>query len=209
MSDYDNPGLPDDGNGNPGQVSTSAPAPVEADRAPATLDEIYKTHKIEDDAQRYKQEEFKPLAPVIREDGREILNALNGVTQEVNNLRQERHVTSVRSDINDAVAIVEKETGLDPKMIEVYLDMQARDDPRFQKVWMERKSNPNVFNAALKAVSNEIADRFQARPDPNLLANQKAMRAYASGSSTRQSASDGWENLSQSNFDQKWNALIS
>ena len=207
MSDYDNPGLPDDGSGNPGQVSTTAPAPTER----PTLDDVYTGNgvKIDDAAEKYRQEEFKPLPVVQREDGREILNALNGVTQEVNNLRQERHVTSVRSDINDAVAIVEKETGLDPKMIEVYLDMQARDDPRFQKVWLERKSNPKVFNAALQAVSNEIADKFQARTDPNLLANQKAMRAYASGSSTRQSASDGWENLSQADFNRKWSQLTS
>ena len=203
----DNPGLPDDGSGNPGQVSTTAPAPAER----PTLDDVYTGNgvKIDDAAEKYRQEEFKPLPAVQREDGREILNALNGVTQEVNNLRQERHVTSVRSDINDAVAIVEKETGLDPKMIEVYLDMQARDDPRFQKVWLERKSNPKVFNAALQAVSNEIADKFQARTDPNLLANQKAMRAYASGSSTRQSASDGWENLSQADFNRKWSQLTS
>ena len=207
MSDYDNPGLPDDGSGNPGQVSAPAPAPAER----PTLDDVYTGNgvKVDDAAEKYRQEEFKPLPVVQREDGREILNALNGVTQEVNNLRQERHVTSVRSDINDAVAIVEKETGLDPKMIEVYLDMQARDDPRFQKVWLERKSNPKVFNAALQAVSNEIADKFQARTDPNLLANQKAMRAYASGSSTRQSASDGWENLSQADFNKKWSQLTS
>ena len=207
MSEYDNPGLPDDGSGNPGQVSTTAPAPAER----PTLDDVYTGNgvKIDDAAQKYRQEEFKPLPAVQREDGQEILNALNGVTQEVNNLRQERHVSSVRSDINDAVAIVEKETGLDPKMIEVYLDMQARDDPRFQKVWLERKSNPKVFNAALQAVSNEIADKFQARTDPNLLANQKAMRAYASGSSTRQSASDGWENLSQADFNRKWSQLTS
>ena len=207
MSDYDNPGLPDDGSGNPGQVSAPAPAPAER----PTLDDVYTGNgvKVDDAAEKYRQDEFKPLPAVQREDGREILNALNGVTQEVNNLRQERHVTSVRSDINDAVAIVEKETGLDPKMIEVYLDMTARDDPRFQKVWMERKSNPKVFNAALQAVSNEIADKFQARTDPNLLANQKAMRAYASGSSTRQSASDGWENLSQADFNRKWSQLTS
>ena len=207
MSEYDNPGLPDEGSGNPGQVSAPAPAPAE----PATLDKVYADNgvKIDDAAQKYRQEEFKPLAPVIREDGQEILNALNGVTQEVNNLRQERYVTSVRSDINDAVAIVEKETGLKPKMIEAYLEMQARDDPRFKKVWEERKSNPKVFNAALQAVSNEIAEEFQARLDPNLLANQKAMRAYASGSSTRQSASDGWENLSEPNFDRKWSQLTS
>ena len=207
MSEYDNPGLPDDGSGNPGQVSAPAPAPAER----PTLDDVYTGNgvKIDDAAEKYRQDEFKPLAPVMREDGREILNALNGVTQEVNNLRHERHVTSVRSDINDAVALVEKETGLDPKMIEVYLDMQARDDPRFQKVWLERKSNPKVFNAALQAVSNEIADKFQARTDPNLLANQKAMRAYASGSSTRQSASDGWENLSQADFNRKWSQLTS
>lgn len=207
MSEYDNPGLPDDGSGNPGQVSTTTPAPAER----PTLDDVYTGNgvKIDDAAEKYRQDEFRPLPAVQREDGREILNALNGVTQEVNNLRQERHVTSVRSDINDAVAIVEKETGLDPKMIEVYLDMQARDDPRFQKVWLERKSNPKLFNAALQAVSNEISDKFQARTDPSLLANQKAMRAYASGSSTRQSASDGWDNLSQADFNRKWSQLTS
>lgn len=205
MSEYDNTGLPDDGNGNPGQDSPTAPAPAER----PTLDDVYADNgvKIEDAAEKYRQDEFKPLPAVQREDGREILNTLNAVTQEVNNLRQERHVTSVRSDINDAVAIVEKETGLDPKMIEVYLDMQARDDPRFQKVWLERKSNPKLFNAALQAVSNEISDKFQARTDPSLLANQKAMRAFASGSSTRQNAQSGWDNLSLADFDRKWSSL--
>lgn len=200
MNDEQTSAIPDDG--------SAAPAPVETERP--SLDRVYSDNKIEDEAQKYRQDEFKPLAPVIHEDGREILNTLNAVTQEVNNLRQDRHVSSLRSDINDAVAIVEKETGLDPKIIEVYLDMQARDDPRFQKVWLERRSNPKVFNAALQAVSYEIAEKFQARSDPNLFANQRAMKAFASGSSTRQTPDErGWENLSQSDFNKRWSSLIS
>lgn len=201
MNDQENVALSDEGSGTP--------APVETERAPATLDEVYKTHKIEDEAQKYRQDEFKPLAPVVREDGLEILNTLNAVSQEVNNLRQERHVSAIRQDIDSAVSVIEKETGLDKKLIEVHLDLQARDDPRFQRIWNERKSNPRAFNAAIQAVSNEIADKYQSRPDPTLLANQRALRAYQGGSSTRQSASDGWENLSEPNFDRKWSQLTS
>lgn len=205
----DNPGLPDDGSGNPGQDGSTAPAPAEQQR-PATLDDVYKTHKIEDDAQRYRQEEFKPLPAVQREDGREIMDTLNAVTQEVNHLRQDRYTTSLKADIDSAVGSVEKETGLDKSVIEVYLDLKAREDGRFRKVWLERQQNPRAFNDALQAVSTEMADKFQSRSDPSLLANQKAMRAYQSGSSTRQTSDDrGWENLSQSDFNRKWSQLTS
>ena len=201
MNYEQNAPLPDDGSGNP--------APAETPER-LTLDKVYADHKIEDDAQKFKQDEFQPLPVVQRDNGEEIINAVNAQSRVVQDLRDERRNLSVRADIDSAVATVEKETGLDKKLIEVYLDLQARDDPRFEKVWLNRKSNPKAFNAALEAVTNEIEDKFQARSDPNLLANQKAMRAYQSGSSTRQNpAEKRWDNLSQSQFSKEWNALIS
>jgi hypothetical protein len=201
MNEYDNPAPPDDGGG--------APAPVEAPERP-TLDKVYADHKIEDDAQKFKQDEFRPLPAVQREDGQEIMQTLNAVTNEVNNLRNERYQTTLKADIDSAVGSVEKETGLDKSVIEVYLDLKAREDGRFRKIWLERHNNPRALNDALQAVSTEIADKFQARSDPNLLANQKAMRAYQSGSSTRQTSdASGWENKSQAEFSKMWNSLIS
>jgi hypothetical protein len=185
-----------------------APAPAETERP--TLERVYETHKIEDDAQKFKQDEFRPLPAVQREDGQEIMQTLNAVTNEVNNLRNERYQTTLKADIDSAVGSVEKETGLDKSVIEVYLDLKAREDGRFRKIWLERHNNPRALNDALQAVSTEIADKFQARSDPNLLANQKAMRAYQSGSSTRQTSDErGWDNLSQSDFSKKWSSLIS
>lgn len=181
-----------------------APAPdVPAERL--TLDKVYADHKIEDDAKKFNQDEFQPLPVVQRENGQEIINAVNATSRAVQELHDERRNVSVRADIDSAVAAVEKETGIDPKLIEAYLDLQARDDPRFQKVWLNRKSDPKAFNAALEAVTNEISDKFQARSDPNLLANQKAMRAYQSGSATKQTTSNGkWDNLSPREFDRMW-----
>lgn len=201
MNDEQTNAVPDEG--------SVVPAPAEAPERP-TLDKVYADHKIEDDAQKFRQEEFRPLAPVQREDGQEIMQTLNAVTQEVNNLRNERYQTTLKADIDSAVGSVEKETGLDKSVIEVYLDLKAREDGRFRKIWLERHQNPRALNDALQAVSTEIADKFQARSDPNLLANQKAMRAYQSGSSTRQTSDErGWENLSQADFNKKWSSLIS
>ena len=210
MSEYDNPNLPDDGSGNPGQDGSTAPAPAEQQR-PATLDDVYKTHKIEDDAQRYRQEEFKPLPVVQREDGQEIINAVNATSRAVDRMQNERNYAALRADIDSAVATVEKETGIDRDIIEGYLEVQAqKKDGRFRKVWEERHENPGRFNAAIQAAANELAEKSLSRSDPSLLANQKAMRAYQSGSSTRQTSEErGWDNLSQSDFNRKWSQLTS
>ena len=185
--------------------------PAEGSEQPAspTLEQVYADHKIEDDAQRYQADEFKPVQPVITGDNGEVYKTLNDVTQAVNELRAERQQTSIKSDIASAVSAVEKETGLSPRLIETHLDLLARDDSRFRQVWVNRHANPKVFQAALKAASAEMMQTYQVRADPDLLANQKAMRTYQSGSSTRQVSNEsGWDNLSQADFSRKWSSIV-
>lgn len=175
---------------------------------PATLDQVYEEFKIEDAAQKFKAEEFKPVQPAIAGEGHDVFRALNDVTQAVNKLQTERYQSSVKSDIASAVSAVEKETGLNPRLIETHLDLLARDDSRFKQVWENRHSNPKAFNAALKAAASEMAQTYQVRADTDLLANQKAMRAYQSGSATKQSSTDGkWDNLNSRQFEQMWNNI--
>ena len=74
---------------------------------------------------------------------------------------------------------------------------------------VNRHANPKVFQAALKAASAEMAQTYQVRADPDLLANQKAMRTYQSGSSTRQAPNESsWDNLSQAAFSKKWSNIV-
>ena len=186
-------------------------APAEGGDQPAspTLEQVYADHKIEDDAQRFKADEFKPVQPVITGDNGEVYKTLNDVTQAVNELRAERQQTSIKSDIASAVSAVEKETGLSPRLIETHLDLLARDDHRFRQIWINRHVRPQVLQAALKAASAEMMMTYQVRADPDLLANQKAMRTYQSGSSTRQAPSEGgWDNLSQADFSKKWSSIV-
>ena len=191
------------------QDQVAAPAEGGDQSASPTLEQVYADHKIEDDAQRYKADEFKPAAPVITGDDGDAYKTLNYVKQAVEELQAERRQTSVKSDIASAVSAVEKETGLSPRLIETHLDLLARDDGRFRQVWVDRHAKPRVFQAALKAAAAEMAQTYQVRADPDLLANQKAMRTYQSGSSTRQASSEsGWDNLSQADFSKKWSSIV-
>lgn len=189
-------------------VSVAETDATPASPEPATLERVYEEFKIEDAASRFKAEEFKPVQPAMAGDGQDVFKTLNDVTHAVNELRAERYQSSVKSDIASAVSAVEKETGLNPRLIETHLDLLARDDSRFKQVWENRHSNPKAFNAALKAAASEMAQTYQVRADSDLLANQKAMRAYQSGSATKQSSSDGkWDNLSPRQFEQQWNNI--
>jgi hypothetical protein len=180
--------------------------PASEQPAQTGLDKVYEEYKIEDAAQKFKADEFKPVAPVVREDGQEIMQTLNAVTEKLNSYEASRFNEAIQKDIASAVSAVEKETGLDADFIETHLDLMARKDGRFQTIWKNRHANPKALNAALKAVAENLNEKNQSRADPNLLANQKALRAYQSGSATRQSSSnDQWENLNPRQFEQMWN----
>jgi len=102
------------------------------------------------------------------------------ITQEqANRVRQ-----SEEADIKQARDIVNETLKADPDMVEIALGWKARQDPKFLALWEQRKSKPEAWSKALKAVTSEFETKFQFRPDAQLVENQRAMKTAQSAMAT-------------------------
>ena len=130
---------------------------------------------------------------------------INQLTGKLSQMEKERQQQQIDADIGKAVAKVNSKVKADPLMVELALEKKAREDGRFMKIWHNRQKNPKAYDAALEAISNELQGKFTVRTDPQLTENQRALKASQRGmASSNQSKDDGWDNLSDAEFDQKW-----
>lgn len=102
---------------------------------------------------------------------------LQKVEQQLTAHQQEQARKTEEADIKRAVEIVNADLKADPDMVEVALGAKARKDPKFLKLYEMRHKNPDAWDAALKAYSSELEGKFAMRADPQLVENQRAMKA--------------------------------
>lgn len=137
--------------------------------------------------------------------------ALHGLHGEVSAFKQERVKAKEEADIKKAVGFLkEKVPDADDEMLEVYLGAQARKDERVMSVWNNRDKNPKAWNAALKAIANTAAGKFQMTSDPQLAENVRAMKTSQQGMATAQkqpSKEEAMGALQGAEFDQAWERL--
>jgi hypothetical protein len=121
-------------------------------------------------------------------------------------LAQER----TEADIKQAVGTIVEKTGLKPTIAEVALQAKAREDPRFLKVWNNRRDNPEAFKRALEAVSEEFKAEYTVRQDPQLVENQRAIQASRNQMATtqKQSQQDQWASMTPAERQAKVQAMI-
>ena len=130
---------------------------------------------------------------------------INQLNSKLSQIEKERQQQIIEADIGKAVAKVNNKVKASPLMIELALEKKAREDARFMKVWDNRHKNPKAWDAALDAVTNELQGELSVRTDPQLTENQRALKASQRGMATsNQSRDDGWDNLSDEDFDRKW-----
>jgi hypothetical protein len=84
-------------------------------------------------------------------------------------------IATVRGDIPKEV--------FDDFEVQGWLDAKARKDPRLQKAWDNRESNPAAWGKVEKALSAEFAKKFQKLPDPNVTEDVAAVTAAVRGAS--------------------------
>lgn len=64
-----------------------------------------------------------------------------------------------------------------------WLDGQAKEDPRLQQAWLNRKANPAAWSKVEKAISAKLAKKFHKLPDPNATEDVEAVTAAVRGAS--------------------------
>jgi len=135
---------------------------------------------------------------------------LQSLSQKLNQYEQREASRQVEADIKKAVdQISSKIDGVDPLMVELYLEKVARENHGFAKIWENRNSKPAALNKALSALTTEIKDKFLVRSDPQLAENQRAMSQFKQSAETvsEDPFQDKWATASESEKDQMWAAL--
>jgi hypothetical protein len=150
-------------------------------------------------------------------NGQSVLNTqLQDVKSQLTELRQERANLQIEADINSAVGSINEGLNLDPKLVRVHLELTAQEKPGFKRIWENREANPQAYTKALKALSSEIGDKYSARQDPELTANQQAIQQSQQSRATTAtpdgSGNDLQDKLSEAksdgDFDREWQRMI-
>lgn len=198
-----------------------------------TLEDVYKEYNVEGVAQQF-QTATAPQAPppepvhapdpVSDPDGYRRFSlervhrehALEQSLQQHGSVVQALYADHIRrqveADVKRAVDYLKPKFGdsVEPELLEVALDNEARRDPRFKKLWDNRANNSTAWNKAMDGFAAKYASKFAVRPDPQLAENQRAVKASqeAHASTRGAPAQDEWDNLSPGEFDAKWRAML-
>lgn len=218
-------------------ASTEAPAASQTETLESVFEQYQVTHQPAEtnqhvpqpqqpQPQQYQQPRQEPthipdpaLDPVgfqryaaANESTTQVLRqALQHVAGEVSSMRAERIKQREEADIAKAVGFLkEKAPGVDEEVLEVYLGAKAKKDPRLLQVWNNRDKNPKAWDAALKAIGNEAAGKFEVRTDGQLVENQRAMKAAQQTMATAQPQPTQEQKMGQLNgadFDREWERM--
>lgn len=205
---------------SPAPAVTPAPSPE-----PKGLEKVYKDFGVEAEAASFKPETQAPQAPApqpqyqqpapqpqkfdpfdpnfpahmqaVSQAAAHAQSALSTLQGQHTALQRQLHSQRVEADLKQAVGVVAEKSGLDPDIAEVALEARARKDPRFLQIWNNRAQNPKAFQAALDAFSGEAKERFAVRQDPQLVENQRAVRASQQqmATTTKETETDKWASM--------------
>jgi len=195
-----------------------------------TLDDISQEFSVEEQVSNFQaqpqeetavtQQSFQP-DPISDPDAfnqysrqqSDSLNSLNttvqGLTEQVKGYEAKLTQDKVNADVESAVAKVNEKLGVDPKMAEIALEHQYRDDPAFKKIWDNRAQNPKAFEKALGVVADKLSGVFAVKQDHQLTQNQLAAKQSLKtmAKTSLPDSNSEWDSLSAGEFDAKWNEM--
>jgi hypothetical protein len=212
------------------QAAPAAPAPAES-----PTEQVYKEFNIEAEAATFSpqspqpaQQTQQPQTPQFKvpdpfdpnfatyqaqmAHGVTSLNqALQATRQELGSLRQQLNNERTEADIKKAVGTIADESGLDPKFAEVAFQLRAKEDARLLTIWNNRSKNPHALEKALKAVAAEFKQTYTVKQDPQLVENQRAVKASQQQLATthKPSQNDEWASMTPAERQAKVRLMIS
>lgn len=207
----------------PSPAPAAAPA---AAPEPKGLDKVYQDFGIEAQAASFKPETQAPQAPApqqvfqpapapapqkfdpfdpnfpahmqaVSQAAAQATSALHQLQGQHTALQRQLHTQRVEADLKQAASVIAEKSGIDQDLAEVAMEARARKDEKFLHIWNNRARNPKAFQAALDAFSGEVKDRFTVKQDPQLVENQRAVKASQQqmATTTRETETDKWANM--------------
>lgn len=103
-------------------------------------------------------------------------------------LKQERERTQAqrtREALDAAVSEIKGDLEIDSELVEGWLDVQARKDPRLNKAWQNRHNDEAGYKRVLGALSKQLAEKFSASVDREATDTQEAVTAAVRSASNK------------------------
>jgi hypothetical protein len=192
------------------QTQTTAPAP---DPMQAIVQK--NNISIEEQAAEFKPQQQQPQQPVqpkvpdpfspdFQAYQAQLASGLSTLSQalaqtkgELSQMQQKVAYERTEAEIKSAVSIVSEGSKLDPTIVEVALEAEARRSPQFKAIWNNRNKNPGALTEALKVLTTRFQEQFSVKQDPQLIENQRAMQASRQQMATTQKTSeqDEWASM--------------
>lgn len=194
------------------QSPAPAPAPVTPE-TPTGLEKVYKDFNIEDTAQSFQPQSPQPAAPAAPPKvpdpfdpnfpayQQQLAQGLTALSQGMSELQKQQTQLQAtlakertEADIKKAAGTIAEKAGIKENLAEIALEARARQDPKFLAIWNNRHKNPKALNAALEALSGEVKEEFTVRQDPQLVENQRAVKASQQqmATTTKETETDKW-----------------
>jgi len=111
----------------------------------------------------------------------QLVTEVRGALAEINQVRYRQDmdgmIKAVRGDVNSDIA--------DDTLVEAWLDAQARQDPRLQRAWLDRVSNPKQFQKVQQQLAKGFQSKFSKLPDKQATDDREAVAAAVRGTSTK------------------------
>lgn len=109
------------------------------------------------------------------------LSSLRSQVAQVSNMKVKQDLDTAIKDIRGDI----DRNIVDDEIAEFWLDAQAKKDLTLQKLWLERDSNPRLWQKAKVELGKRFAKRFSNLPDRILTEDRQAVAAAVRGASTK------------------------
>ena len=213
-------------------TSTEQTATPAATEQSSPMEQVYKEYNIEETAQEFQPARPEPqpqatptYAPKVPDpfdpnfqnymaqtahSVSALTHTLRATQGQLSQMQSQLARERTEADIAKATEVIAKEAEVDPDVAHVAMEVRARKDPKFLNIWNNRAKNPSAYNAALKALAKETGDKYRVRQDPQLVENQRAVKASQQqmATTTKQSDNDKWTDMTPADRQREIRRLI-
>ena len=158
----------------------ATPAPAAAANAPDELDQLLK--QFETPAETPKAE--TTATPKVE------ASDIKDVVEFVRTEKTRKESETVKADIEKARGVIRSQLDeigvkIPDDILEGTMDALARKDPRIQKAWMQRGTNPRAWDDVVKGIAKKVRQDFESLPDKETTDDKNAVRLAVRSASTR------------------------
>jgi len=123
------------------------------------------------------------------DDVKSQLHKLNQVHKLLTDDMEARAKTTAEDEMSSTVKSIDDGLGVGNKFVKAFLNMKAADDPRLERAYLAKRTNPKAWEAIEAQLRNEIKDFMKQSPDQDATDTHDAIVSSVLNSKSTSAAS--------------------